>query len=203
MTAIKIPRKPKLAQCQEVPSVGEQLATIVERIRDRRNNYTIETGKDLLEAKELVPHGEWETWLNENFEWSQSTAQNYMNAAKAADKNPKIGILKPSALVALAAPNTPDSVKSEVIADIDAGNVPTPKAVKAKIAAAKAKPTIKIVSAEANSNAEHETKVSALDAELVERLKAVGFEAAEKAFEAAFPGAVIARDEEAVVQASA
>ena len=53
MTAIKIPRKPKLAQCQEVPSVGEQLATIVERIRDRRNNYTIETGKDLLEALRL------------------------------------------------------------------------------------------------------------------------------------------------------
>ena len=34
----------------------------------------IEIGERLLEAKELVPHGEWGKWLKENVNYSQSTA---------------------------------------------------------------------------------------------------------------------------------
>ena len=38
----------------------------------------IEIGKRLLEAKDLVPHGEWGKWLKENVNYSQSTANNFM-----------------------------------------------------------------------------------------------------------------------------
>lgn len=37
-----------------------------------------EIGKRLEEAKILVPHGEWGTWLKNNFEYSESTASNLM-----------------------------------------------------------------------------------------------------------------------------
>lgn len=39
---------------------------------------SIEIGKLLVEAKNAVPHGEWGGWLEENFEYSTSTANNLM-----------------------------------------------------------------------------------------------------------------------------
>ena len=42
----------------------------------------IEIGERLLEAKELVPHGEWGNWLKVNVNYSQSTANNFMRLYK-------------------------------------------------------------------------------------------------------------------------
>ncbi len=39
---------------------------------------SIEIGEKLTEAKALVAHGEWENWLAENVDYSQSTANNLM-----------------------------------------------------------------------------------------------------------------------------
>lgn len=39
---------------------------------------TIKIGEKLCEAKSLVPQGEWGKWLEENVEYSQSTAENMM-----------------------------------------------------------------------------------------------------------------------------
>ncbi|WP_157951548.1 DUF3102 domain-containing protein [Agrobacterium pusense] len=41
-----------------------------------------EAGAALIEAKALVPHGEWETWLKANFKGGSRTAQRYMRVAK-------------------------------------------------------------------------------------------------------------------------
>jgi hypothetical protein len=51
----------------------------------------------------LVDHGGWLPWLNENFDASFSTAENYMNVARFAAKFPTVGNLKlrPSALYLL------------------------------------------------------------------------------------------------------
>jgi len=43
---------------------------------------SIEIGNRLEEAKALVDHGQWETWLEENVSYSQSTAQNLMRIAR-------------------------------------------------------------------------------------------------------------------------
>ena len=120
-----------------IPNNLKKLATLVQRIKSRNDAYAIDTGKDLLQAKAMLKHGEFGPWLKANFGWSTSTAGNYMNAAKLAEQAPAVAKLKPAAVVALAAPSTPDVVKSEVIADLEKGNVPTPKEIKAKIAAAK------------------------------------------------------------------
>ncbi len=42
---------------------------------------SVEIGRKLNEAKSLVPHGEWESWLSQNVEYSQSTANNLMRIA--------------------------------------------------------------------------------------------------------------------------
>ncbi|APO67246.1 hypothetical protein IE4872_CH01604 [Rhizobium gallicum] len=41
-----------------------------------------EAGEALLEAKALVPYGEWEAWLKGNFKGGSRTAQRYMRIAK-------------------------------------------------------------------------------------------------------------------------
>lgn len=40
--------------------------------------YAIEIGRRLIEAKSLLPHGEWGGWLKEKVGFSQSSANNYM-----------------------------------------------------------------------------------------------------------------------------
>lgn len=69
---------------QEIESGNRLQQLAVEIITfDRQAKITavscaIEIGERLLEAKDLVPHGEWGKWLKENVNYSQSTANNFM-----------------------------------------------------------------------------------------------------------------------------
>ncbi len=168
------------------------LDAIRDRIKSRSANYRIETGRDLLRAKKLLPHGEFGPWLKANLSHlSESTAQNYMNVAMAADKAPEIEKLTPTAAIAFAAPNTPNSVRSEIVAEIKTGNVPSAKTVKAKIASAKAPkpaPASATVTALPTKEDAAATPKASDNSDLVERLRAAGLDAARMAFEAAFPG---------------
>jgi hypothetical protein len=40
----------------------------------------IEIGRELLAAKDEIPHGEWLQWLEREFAWSNKTAEKYMQA---------------------------------------------------------------------------------------------------------------------------
>jgi Protein of unknown function (DUF3102) len=42
----------------------------------------IETGRDLVAIKEKMPHGDFQLWIDAEFQMSPRTAENYMNAAK-------------------------------------------------------------------------------------------------------------------------
>lgn len=42
----------------------------------------IEVGKRLNQAKELVPHGEWQNWLRDNFQLSYATAARFIQCAE-------------------------------------------------------------------------------------------------------------------------
>lgn len=77
-------------------------------------NNSIEIGKRLCEAKEMVPHGEWGKWLKEEINFSQSTANNLMKIYKeygdsqgqlwgASAKSQTLGNLTYSKAVALLA----------------------------------------------------------------------------------------------------
>lgn len=73
-------------------------------LRDMATSSIIGIGQRLTEAKELVPHGEWYDWLEENFAMTTRTAQNYMALAEAYPKNEIIshlGFTKALKLLAL------------------------------------------------------------------------------------------------------
>jgi hypothetical protein len=84
---------------------GELLAAM-----KHKSANIIAIGNLLIEAKEQIEHGSWLPWLEENFGSSDSTAENYMAAAKFAAKFPTVANLKlrPTALYWLGI-NYPDT----------------------------------------------------------------------------------------------
>lgn len=60
----------------------------------RETADVIAIGNLLLEAKDQLEHGKWLPWIKANCGLSESTAQNYMNAARLAVKYPTVGVLK-------------------------------------------------------------------------------------------------------------
>ena len=61
----------------------------------------VEIGKRLIQAKELVPHGEWQNWLENNFNFSQSTAQRFIKCAERFGKSAAPRDLNPSQMFEL------------------------------------------------------------------------------------------------------
>lgn len=70
MSNLVVNRTPEVIAA-EINSIKEQTRKIV-------LYNSIEIGRKLVEAKELVPHGEWGNWLEEAVDYSKSTANNLM-----------------------------------------------------------------------------------------------------------------------------
>jgi hypothetical protein len=68
-------------------------------------HHAIEAGRGLLEAKELVPRGEWETWLRANVPTiTVRTCQRYMRVARMVGESDTVSF---SSMRALLAPDRP------------------------------------------------------------------------------------------------
>lgn len=61
---------------------ADVIAIEINSIKDQTKNLilnnSIEIGRRLVEAKSMLPHGEWGKWLQESVDYSQSTANNLM-----------------------------------------------------------------------------------------------------------------------------
>ena len=51
-------------------------------LKQRGGEVILDIGRRLLEAKGMLPHGEWLPWLNERVEFSERTAQKFMRLAQ-------------------------------------------------------------------------------------------------------------------------
>ncbi len=63
---------------RDIETVTGEIRTLVHQAQTMALVYAIEIGRRLYEAKSLLKHGEWGTWLSEKVEFSQSTANNMM-----------------------------------------------------------------------------------------------------------------------------
>lgn len=95
-------------------------------IKQRTSHAIIENGRDLLEAKARVGHGNFLAWIQGCFPWSQRTARRMMEVAEnikcgklanLAD----MGNIHLSALYLLAQPSTPEAAREEAIARVEGG----------------------------------------------------------------------------------
>ena len=117
---------------------AEHIATlhgIEERIKLRLRRSAedvIEIGRDLVTAKELLPHGTFLPWISTRFEMTDRTSQRFMNVFETygdrfynGSKSDNVSDLPPAVLYALAAPSTPSDVREEVETRVSAGEVIT------------------------------------------------------------------------------
>jgi hypothetical protein len=111
------------AQMQAAAPVLAQHAEVIQNLSRQMAAGAIEIGRRLAQCKPLVGHDNWLSWLNREFQWSERTAQNFMQvhelslkAANIADLN-----LPVSALYQLAAPSTPEAVRDDILVRANAG----------------------------------------------------------------------------------
>lgn len=102
----------------------------------------VDAGRELLAIKGKLKHGQFGKWLNAEFGLTERTAQQYMKCVPLADAKPAIiSALKPTAVLKLAAPSTPQAVIDEVEARINKGEVPSIKEIDDSICVAKQRQT--------------------------------------------------------------
>lgn len=63
---------------RNIEVVTNEIKSLVSSAQSVMLGYAVEIGRRLAEAKDLLPHGEWGTWLREKVEFSQSSANNFM-----------------------------------------------------------------------------------------------------------------------------
>lgn len=94
-----------------------------------RNDYLhmcinlLQCGRVMTEAKERVPHGEWERWVEENSGFSFRNAQNYMQAYQTFGLNPDIARLGVTKMIRLLP--VPEDIREKVMAENDAAGMST------------------------------------------------------------------------------
>lgn len=79
------------AQTAAQPIVGEvdRLTAEIQVYKQQAGACIVEIGRRLIRAKELLPHGAWAGWLEEQVEFSERSAQNFMRVAREYSANPQ------------------------------------------------------------------------------------------------------------------
>ncbi len=107
--------------------VAAELQAVTNRIKERLTRQVadiIATGRDLIEVKSKLEHGQFASWLNRSFNMTVRTAQKYMRAAEwVADKSELSSHLTPTTIYLLSAPSTPEAAQRQVLGDLEAGKV--------------------------------------------------------------------------------
>ncbi|MHC1718563.1 MAG: DUF3102 domain-containing protein [Acidaminococcaceae bacterium] len=112
--------------------VAAEINAIKDQTRKIILSNSIEIGKRLCEAKEMVPYGEFGRWLEESVDYSQSTANNLMKIYDeygasqgelfgASAKSQTLGKLSYSQAVVLL--GVPAEEREAFAEDVDAGNL--------------------------------------------------------------------------------
>lgn len=112
----------------------QRLVTLAEDTRRRLKRSAMDIyciGLNLLEAQNIIEHGEFLPWLRKEFGMGKTSAYEFIHVAKAFEsKLPVIGNLinniTPTALCKLAAPSTPEAARDEAIDIVKAGEVIDP-----------------------------------------------------------------------------
>lgn len=109
----------------ETRIVVQQRTTEIKALMKRAASDIIEIGQKLIEVKAKLPHGAWLPWLRSEFAWSDDTARNHMNVARAFREIPNGSEFDARALYLLAASSTPQAARVEAIERASAGETIT------------------------------------------------------------------------------
>lgn len=77
--------QPAPAETRDIETVTAEII----QLQQDAGNAIIGIGKRLIEAKAMIPHGEWLPWLAEEVGYSERVAQSFMRLAREWESNPK------------------------------------------------------------------------------------------------------------------
>lgn len=77
-----VPQNSLIVATSNTPPSLDTLTVEIKFYLQQTAQNIIAVGKRLIQAKELVSHGDWLNWLKENFSLSYRTAKNFMDCAK-------------------------------------------------------------------------------------------------------------------------
>lgn len=115
-----------IAQTMAKPVEGRTIETITDEILDAKRTggeAILTIGRCLIEAKDMLPHGEWLPWLNERVEFSERTARNFMRLAREWTNRQTLadlGAAKALTLLALPAEEREQFVEDHNVIDMSA-----------------------------------------------------------------------------------
>ena len=107
-------------------------------VRESHKRFIPEVGRHLLRAKKVLPHGDFEKWVQHELGITPRSARNYMDAAQWLEgKSETLSVLPPTVLYALASPAAPDELVHDVVNEAAAGSFLDVPAIRAKLDAAR------------------------------------------------------------------
>ena len=121
---------------QLAPDLALQMRGAADRVRQSVRASIIDVGRELLQVKERLEHGQFVAWVERECQLRIKTAERRMRAADVA-KNDKLSYLPPDGLLALSARSAPATAVDAIMERIDAGEQPTAVQIKREIAVAK------------------------------------------------------------------
>ncbi|MEC4804742.1 MAG: DUF3102 domain-containing protein [Jaaginema sp. PMC 1079.18] len=117
------------------PKTRDEIKERTDRIRglmQRTLQDIIEIGKELLEVKQRLPHGQFGDYLRVEFDWSWQTANNFMNtASQFGNGEIENGLeIAPKALYILSSKSVPEKARKEAVKQAQMGEKITPDKAK-------------------------------------------------------------------------
>jgi hypothetical protein len=123
------------------PAVATFLRGQAERVRRYIGKSLVQIGKDLIESKRYLAHGEFVRWVESEVGIPARTAQGYMRIAQWAEgRGAKITNLPASVLYVLAAKTTPATVIETVLHAVNRGEAISISFVREKLRAVNSRP---------------------------------------------------------------
>ena len=108
----------RFAQTGQTPSTERSIGDITSeilRLKQDAGNAILGIGQRLIEAKAMLPHGEWLPWLRDRVDLSERSAQNFMRLAREYSKSAEIADLGASKALALLA--LPESERANFVSE--------------------------------------------------------------------------------------
>jgi hypothetical protein len=115
----------------------KELCARAERIRDALHRGLVEVGRELIEAKATLNHGQFGDWLEREVGMTPRTAQLIMRASALISKNENFSLLGRSALFLLTPSDVPAATRDAVARLVEQGAPPSYTEVRAMISAAR------------------------------------------------------------------
>ncbi|MGO9721184.1 MAG: DUF3102 domain-containing protein, partial [Methylocella sp.] len=112
----------KRAEPKSYPPRVADLTQKIKKIQGQELEARVEIGLGLLEAKELLAHGQFRPWLRREFRWSERAASNYMRLAEHYEgKTAKFADLDLGTALALVTNEMLEKVREVVFEQAEAG----------------------------------------------------------------------------------